>query len=156
MAVINQSYVYKKEVDWSTLHQGVSIPVSIQVVFQSNIQNFIGRGQSRDIFIVLDGNTYKAKLVNQAFDTKRYPNHNDILQIRYNSESDIAVRLRDIYIASYSYISGLRGESNSQKRHIKLSKDKQEFLAIYTTEYKDTHIFDCITSESNRGNDSLN
>jgi hypothetical protein len=76
-------YVYKKEVDWSVLHQGVSIPVTIQVVFQTTINKFLPRGQSKDIYLVLEGKTYKARLVNQKFDERKYPNRKDILQIRY-------------------------------------------------------------------------
>lgn len=33
----DNNYVYKKEIDWSVLHQGVSIPVTIQVIFQNTI-----------------------------------------------------------------------------------------------------------------------
>ena len=46
--MINDNYyVYKKEVDWSVLQQGVSIPVTIQVVFQTTINKFLPRGQSK-------------------------------------------------------------------------------------------------------------
>ena len=39
--MINDNYyVYKKEVDWSVLHQGVSIPVTIQIVFDNTIKSF--------------------------------------------------------------------------------------------------------------------
>jgi hypothetical protein len=61
--MINDNYyVYKKEVDWSVLHQGVSIPVTIQIVFHNIIKKFLPRGQSTDIFLVLEGKTYKARL----------------------------------------------------------------------------------------------
>ena len=61
--MINDNYyVYKKEVDWSVLHQGVSIPVTIQIVFHNTIKKFLPRGQSTDIFLVLEGKTYKARL----------------------------------------------------------------------------------------------
>lgn len=48
-----QYYVYKKEVGWSVLNQGVSIPVIIQGVFQITINKFLPRGQTKDIFLVL-------------------------------------------------------------------------------------------------------
>jgi len=51
-------YVYKKEVDWSVLHQGVSIPVTIQIVFQNAINKFLPRGKSTDIYLVMGGKTY--------------------------------------------------------------------------------------------------
>jgi hypothetical protein len=65
--MLENCYVYKKEVDWSLLHQGLSIPLDIQIIFRSNIERFISRGESKDIYLILDGVSYKAKLVNQKF-----------------------------------------------------------------------------------------
>ena len=100
----DNSYVYKKDVDWSVLHEGVNMPVTIQVVFQNAIRTFLPRGQSKEIYLLLDGKTYKAILKNQRFNERKYPKRKDILQIRYNPQSDIAKRLRAIFISSYRYI----------------------------------------------------
>ena len=91
--IINNHYVYKKEVDWLVLHQGVSIPVTIQIVFHNTIKKFLPRNQSTDIFLVLEGKTYKARRVNQKYDERKYPGRNDILQIRHNPQSEIAKNL---------------------------------------------------------------
>ncbi len=57
--MINDNYyVYKKEVDWSVLQQGVSIPVTKQTIFQNAINKFLPRGKSTDIYLVLEGKTY--------------------------------------------------------------------------------------------------
>lgn len=142
------SYVYKKEVDWSLLQQGLNIPVTIQVVFQNTIRSFLPRGQSKDIYLVLEGKTYKAELVNQKFDERKYPLRKDILQIRYNTQSDIAVKLRSIFSTSYQYILEERNNQASKKRIFsKLPEDRKEYLAIYTTEYPDTYLLECITQE---------
>jgi 5-methylcytosine-specific restriction enzyme A len=146
--MFDQAYVYKKEIDWSTLHEGLNIPVSIQIVFQKNIQQFITRGQTKEINIVLDGKTYQAKLVNQAFDRQKYHNRKDILQIRYNRGSDLAVRLREVFAGSYAYFLQWRNQSEKKKQYIKVPKDRSEYLAIYTTNYPDTYIFDCIFNET--------
>lgn len=50
-----ESYVYKKEVDWSLLHEGVTIPVNIQVVFQKSVNKFLKPGESKDIRLLLEG-----------------------------------------------------------------------------------------------------
>ena len=60
----NNYYVYKKEVDWSLLHR-VNHPVTIQVVFHNAVNKFLPRGKSTDIYLVLEGKTYRAELVNQ-------------------------------------------------------------------------------------------
>lgn len=67
----------------------MSIPVTIQIVFHNTIKKFLPRNQSTDIFLVLEGKTYKARLVNQKYDEKN-PGRNDILQIRHNPQSEIA------------------------------------------------------------------
>ncbi|MDP4182285.1 MAG: HNH endonuclease [Bacillota bacterium] len=145
------NYVYKKEVDWSVLQQGISIPVTIQVIFQNTVNRFIPRGQSKDIFLVLEGKTYKANLVNQRFDERKYPNRKDILQIRYNPQSDIAEKLRSIFEVSYRYIIEHRNSANGNQRiFTKIPEEQKEHLAIYTTEYDDTYYLECITLEDKR------
>lgn len=144
--MLDNYYVYKKEVDWSLLNQGLSIPLDIQVIFQNNIKKFISRGESKDIFIILNGVSYKVKLVNQKFDELRYPNHKDILQIRYNPNSEIAEKLRYNFSNTYRYLCEQRRTLDErQKRYFKIPEDKREFLAIYTTEYADTYLVECIT-----------
>ena len=92
-----QSYIYKKEVDWSVLREGFSIPVSIQMIFKERIKNYLKRGEKRDIKVILDNNTYQVKFINQAFDEQKYPGHADILQIRYSPQNPFVIRLREIF-----------------------------------------------------------
>ena len=139
-------YAYKKEVDWSLLNQGLSIPLDIQVIFQNNIKKFINHGESKDIYLVLEGISYKVKLVNQKFDKSKYPTHKDILQIRYNPQSEIANKFRGIFYNTYSFICKQRNKiEDKQRKYLKIPDDKKEFLAIYTTEYEDTYLVECIT-----------
>ena len=99
-----QSYIYKKEVDWSVLREGFSIPVSIQMIFKERIKNYLKRGEKRDIKVILDNNTYQVKFINQAFDEQKYPGHADILQIRYSPQNPFVIRLREIFKASFNYL----------------------------------------------------
>src|SRR3990172_11919841 len=98
-----QFYIYKKEVDWSVLQEGFSIPVSIQVVFMERMKNYLKRGEKRDVTVILDEKTYQVKLINQTFDEHKYPHHADILQIRYAPQSPFATKLREIFKASLDY-----------------------------------------------------
>mgnify|MGYP003481800355 FL=1 len=99
-----QSYIYKKEVDWSVLREGFSIPVSIQMIFKERIKNYLKRGEKRDIKVILDNNTYQVKFINQAFDEQKYPGHADILQIRYSPQNPFVIRPREIFKASFNYL----------------------------------------------------
>ncbi|EKD83373.1 MAG: hypothetical protein ACD_39C00723G0002 [uncultured bacterium] len=139
-------YVYKKEVDWSLLNEGLSIPLDIQVVFQNNVKKFIRRGESKKISLVLDGITYEVQLKNQVFDEAKYPTHKDILQIRYTPNRTIVEKLRSVFFYSYNYICEERSRQvQKQKKYVKIPEEKMEYLAIYTTEYEDTYLVECIT-----------
>ena len=65
-----ESYVYKKEVDWSLLQEGLTLPVDNQVVFGRTIDRFLQRGESKQINIYLNGKSYKAKIYNVNFNSR--------------------------------------------------------------------------------------
>ena len=148
-----QSYIYKKEVDWSVLCEGFSIPVSIQMIFKERIKNYLKRGEKRDIKVILDDNTYQVKFINQAFNEQKYPGHADILQIRYSPQNPFAVRLREIFKTSFNY---LQKEKANTKGIIRAPEEKREYIALYMTPIEDTFFFDHITlSESAQIKESI-
>lgn len=146
-------YIYKKEVDWSVLREGFSIPVLIQVVFKKLMKNYLKRGEKRDIKVMLDEHTYQAKLINQPFDEQKYPGHADIVQIRYSPQSPFAIKLREVFKSSLDY---LRIEKTNAKKSIRVPEIKREYLVLYTTPIENTFFFDYITSaESVQIKDSM-
>lgn len=138
-----QFYIFKKEIDWSVLREGFSIPVSIQVVFKERMKDYLKRGERRDIKVILDNNTYQAKFINQAFDEQKYPGHADILQIRYSPQSPFAIRLREIFKTSLDFLQKERTNTNGLMR---VPEESREYLTLYTTSLEDTFFFDYITS----------
>ena len=58
-----ENYVYKKEVDWSLLNEGLTLPFDNQVVFGQIMGRFLRRGESKDITLYLNGKSYKWYLV---------------------------------------------------------------------------------------------
>ena len=132
--MLDFNYVYKKEVDWSLLNQGLSIPLNIQVIFRNNIKKFISRGESRDVYLVLDGISYKVKLVNQKFDESKYPNHNDILQIRYNPQSVIADKLRSVLLIHITTFVNkevfLKKGKRNTSRFLKVKKNSWRYILL--------------------------
>ena len=104
---ISDEYVYKKEVDWSLFNYGFAIPIEHQVVFSQVAGRFIGRGESKEITLYLNGRSYKAKLNNNRID-KKFGNHTDIVQIRYTANSDLAKALRGCFQRSYAYIKQMK------------------------------------------------
>lgn len=140
-----QFYVYKKEVNWSVLQEGFSIPVSIQVVFKERIKNYLKRGEKRDVNVILDEHTYQVKLINQAFDEQRYRGHADILQIRYSPQSHFAAKLRKMFKISFKYLTAERANIK-EKKCIKVPKEMKEYIVLYTTPIENTFFLEHVTS----------
>jgi len=146
-------YIYKKEVDWSVLQQGFTIPVSIQVAFRQLIKDSLPRGTTKNVNLIFDNQTYDAKLVNQNFDEQKYPTHKDIIQFRYEPSSPIANKMREIFSSSYNYFSEFKASDVLQeyrKRSIPISEDQKEYLAIYTTQFEDAFLLENFTVQDNR------
>lgn len=51
----------KKEVDWSLLQEGLTMPFDNQVVFGQIMGHFIKRGEAKDITHYLNGKSYKTR-----------------------------------------------------------------------------------------------
>ena len=54
----SENYVYKKEIDWSTLMEGFTLPLDNQVIFLRNMENFLQRGQSKIIHFFMNTPVY--------------------------------------------------------------------------------------------------
>ncbi len=99
-------YAYRKEIDWSVLHQGISLPVDVQAYLRARGWG-LARGESRPIELFWNGRAYPAKLTNQQIDS-RPERKSDIVQIRYNPTSAIARDLRVIFSDLYQYMLTIR------------------------------------------------
>jgi 5-methylcytosine-specific restriction protein A len=104
-----ETYFIKKQVDWSVLNQGLSIPVTLQDRVFHIINRDIKRGERIKIDILYGSNIYQVDLVNQAFDENKYSGHASVLQIRYNPGSEICKMLRVVFRTSYDYM-GIKNE----------------------------------------------
>ncbi|TWH52011.1 HNH endonuclease [Sporomusa sp. KB1] len=143
----SESYVYKKEVDWSLLHEGLTLPVENQVVFGRIMNRFLARGESKEITLYLNGKGYAAKITNVNF-SQRFHRVKDTLQIRYSRNSELAQALRGCFSNSYRFFVERRKlRLPDDRRIIRLTQDAMEYLAIYTTEYDDTYVLEPILVE---------
>lgn len=102
-----ENYVYKKEVVWSLLQEGLTLPFDNQVVFGQIMGRFLKRGESKDITLYLNGKSYKAKITNVNFDSK-FKRKKDTLQIRYSKNGELAKALQVYFSKSYQFIKTTR------------------------------------------------
>lgn len=142
-----ENYVYKAEVNWSLLTEGITLPVENQVIFAGNMGKFLQRGENKEITLYLNGKGYKAQIRNVNFDQK-FKRNKDILQIRYQKNGELAQDLQTCFSKSYVFLKTRREQRPSGDRTmIRPSEDCKEYLAIYTTEYEDSYIIETIEAD---------
>ncbi len=142
----NESYVYKKEIDWSVLMEGFTLPIENQVVFLQNMGRFLQRGESKIIHFFMDGKTYDVKIININNSVEK--RKKDAYQIRYTRNGEFSQALQLCFKRSMDYIRAIRESRDANdRRYIKVPEDMREYLAIYTTEYADTFLVEPIVTE---------
>jgi hypothetical protein len=138
-------YIYKKEIDWSVLHLGINIPIYLQYIFYQNIKLRLKKGESKKIKLLIEGVEYPVILTNIKFDEEKYPDHKELLQIRYNTNSEIAQKLRNIFCCSYEYLYTEKQKLRNKKRQISVPVDIREYAVIYSTVFEDMFSIECVT-----------
>ena len=146
MRMESENYVYKKEIDWSTLMEGFTLPLDNQVIFLRNMENFLQRGQSKIIHFFMNGKTYDAKIVNMNNSVEK--RKKDAYQIRYPRNGELSQALQQYFFKSMSYIKMIRESRDPKDRsYVKMPDGLKEYLAIYTTEYEDTFLLEPIAQD---------
>ena len=140
-------YIYKKEIDWSALHLGLNIPISLQDIFYQNLKLRLNKGENKTIKLLLDGIEYPVILTNIAFDETKYPTHKELLQIRYTPNSNIAKKLREIFSCSYNYLRIEKEKLINKKKQLSVPENIREYMAIYSTVFDDVFSLECITND---------
>lgn len=144
------TYIYSKEIDWSALTDGITLPQNARDVFARNGGAFLHRGQSRPIKLVLNGKVFSDAIIkNEDFNRRFHESHKgDIIQIRYIQNSPLVKELQAIFASSYQYFITARAQRQAGDRtRIYLPEDKKEYLAIYATEKEDTYCMEPIFAE---------
>ncbi len=140
------TFLLKKEVDWSLLRQGFTIPAQYQPLWQDLPGGRVEKGEKRPVKFYIDGKMYEgATIINQTFDEKKYAGHSDVFQIRYNETSDVAKKLREKFASSYMFISQERAARGGKaKGGIKIPDDLKEYLIFYASVLPDVFVLECL------------
>ena len=128
------------------LNDGMTIPVSVCSLFKAWDVSILMHGQSKDIKILIDGELYDAKLKNQNFVQSKWAGHKDIIQIRYNRKSPLAVKLRAVFKRSYDYLFAQKQVIGKSKRQIHLPTDQREYIRLYLTTSQDVLCMECCSN----------
>jgi hypothetical protein len=139
-------YIYKKEIDWSAMHLGMNIPISLQDIFYQNLKLRLKKGENKKIKLIVEGIEYPVILTNIAFNEQKYPTHKELLQIRWTPNSEIAQKLKVIFYSSYNYLSAEKEKLENKKKQLSVPKELREYLVIYSTDFDDIFSIECITN----------
>jgi len=142
----NNLYIYKKEIDWSALHLGLNIPISLQDIFYQNLKLRLEKGENKKIKLIVEGVDYLVVVTNIAFDETKYPTHKELLQIRWTPNSEIAKKIRTIFYSSYDYLFVEKQKLTNKKQQLSVPEEMREYLAIYSTNFDDVFSVECITT----------
>lgn len=142
---MNEEYILKKEVDWSTLNAGISVPTTLQNVFYHSISSNLKMGESRKVKILIGSEEFTTTLVNNSFDTKKYPKHKEMLQLRYTINTPIAKYLQTYFGAIYNFLKTEKELLENKRKQIKVPDNLKGYIYIYATTMSDTFVFDCVS-----------
>ncbi len=152
----DKHFILQKPVNWSLLNHGLSIPMSVWNLFQIMDPRIFVHGTSKQIKIIIDNELFDAVLVNQNFNKIKFPNHKDIIQIRYSDQSRIVQKLREIFHESYDYFATQRQIINKTRKQLILPSDIHEFIRLFSTGDPDVFNLECNTNyEYNQVSDTL-
>ena len=120
--------VFRKEVDWSLLNFGFTVPQTAVDEFCSNVDAEVLRGNSRRITLMVDDIDYTASLSNVGFSSDLRKQ----LQVRYSASSPVATMLRRIFKSSYDcFVERKNGSGSGQAE----SKEYAEVVSISPDKY---------------------
>lgn len=135
--------LFYKTVDYSVLTAGLTIPVRHQDSLFHELGFALEHGQRRQIEILIDGTPYLAQIINIQFDKSKYPNHKDLLQIRYAAKSPIAQKLQEMFVYSKNQII-LQRQAGKRNQVLDADESQKEHIAIYSTQMPGRLWFDCM------------
>lgn len=142
------AFLLKRPVDWSLLTDGFHIPTEFHELVYAMLGTPMKHGDKRDINIIIDGETFHARLNNIGFDQNRYPGHPDLLQVRYYSSSPIAQKLQSIFSEEYRYLQIARMNAAPRTR-VQLPDTSNSGIIVYTTQLDGTIMIECTNDYTN-------
>lgn len=134
--------ILRKEVDWSLLVAGLTLPHEAEQAFIGADSDEMLRGEYKYVFFVFEQKKYKVKLVNVNFQKKT--RGTDTYQIRYSTNGELGKILQSSFSEAFEYfISARASRAPGDRTPIKLPEDKKDYLKIYATKEKD--VFEIVT-----------
>ena len=143
------TFLLKHSVDLSLLTSGFHIQTEFHQLVYALPGGALHHGESREIKVLIDGEEFTTKLYNIGFDQNKYPDHPDLLQVRYSPGSPIARKLQSVFAEDYRYLMASR-ELAGPRKQIRLPNDNHDEIVFLGTAMPNVFILDCISSEERK------
>ena len=143
------TFFLKHSVDLSLLTSGFHIQTEFHQLVYALPGGTLHHGESREIKVLIDGEEFTTKLYNIGFDQNKYPDHPDLLQVRYSPGSPIARKLQSVFAEDYRYLMASR-ELAGLRKQIRLPNDNHDEIVFLGTAMPNVFILDCISSEERK------
>ena len=140
------TFLLKHAVDLSLLTNGFNIQAEFHQLVYSLPGGVLRHGENREIKVVIDGEEFTTKLYNIGFDKEKYPEHPDLLQVRYSPSSPIAKKLQSVFAEDYQYLLVAR-KMAGPRRQIRLLQENHDEIVFFGTTMANVFILDCMRNE---------
>lgn len=140
------TFLFKHSVDLSLLTDGFNIQTGFHKLVYALPGGALQHGENRRIKVIIDGDEFDAKLYNIDFDRTQYPDHPDLLQVRYSKKSPLALKLQAIFADDFQYLLAAR-QAAGPRRQIQLPEDNHDEIVFSGTMMADVFVIDCIRGE---------
>jgi len=129
----HQSVIMDKDVDWSVLNYGFTIPKMYHQAFIQQSGQSLERGHSVTVNISFEGKLYPGTL--------RFPNlrGRDVVQLLWKGK-DLLSTLRSLYSETYEFMSSAKAD-NQSKKQIALPEELKRKLIICSVKDKGIYLF---------------
>jgi len=133
---VSEILILRKEVDWSLLVAGLTLPHDAEQAFIGAGSDEMLRGEYKYVFFVFEQKKYKVKLVNINF--QKWTRGADTYQIRYSTNGELGKLLQSSFSEAFEYfVSARDARAPGDRTPIKLPEGKKDYLKIYATKEKD-------------------
>lgn len=139
------TFLFKHIVDISLLTDGFHIQTAMHNLVYALPGGKLHHGESREIKIIIEGETFTTRMNNIGFNQTKYPGHPDLLQVRYSVNSPIAKKLQAIFMEDYLYLQAARAAAGPRK-HVQLPEGNRDEVVLYGTSVPNVFVMECIRS----------
>ena len=139
-------FLLKRSIDLSMLRQGFHIPPEFHALVYAALGRELHHGESCDVQLMVAGKAFKVRMYNIDFDQSKYPNHPDLLQVRYSENSPIAQHLQTIFQKAYTWLTAER-ERLGQRKKILLPKELSDEVVMWASPIPGTFVLECLPAQ---------